>query len=307
MATESDWERIFAFWAQGPGETERNRSDNAVRRIRTAISNSSKLKDREIKVFTQGSYKNRVNVRQDSDVDVGVMLHEIFIDEYPEGKTRADFDISPATYTYRQFKDELGEALVAHFGRASVKRGNKAFNIRQTSYQVEADVVPFFEYRRYWDNGTYRAGVGLRPDRGGQIVNFPERLLEVWPRTPLHYENGVSKNKSTSRRFKRVVRILKKLRNKMEDVGYGSTKGVPGYLLECMAWNIANTHFEGDSWYKRVRVVLYCIKIHTGDDEKCKSWCEVDNIKYLFRRSQPWTRADVHAFIEDARSYIGVN
>lgn len=86
---------------------------------------------------------------------------------------------------------------------ASDKRGNKAFNIRENSYRVEADVVPFFEYRRYWDDGRYQAGVALIPDNDWQrIVSFPERLLDYWPVTPLHYENGVTKNADTARRYK---------------------------------------------------------------------------------------------------------
>ena len=66
--------------------------------------------------------------------------------------------------------------LVAHFGQAAVRRGNKAFTIRENTYQVEADVAPFFEFRRYWEDGTYRAGVALVPDNGRRIENFPERL-----------------------------------------------------------------------------------------------------------------------------------
>jgi len=40
--------------------------------------------------------------------------------------------------------------LVDRFGRAVVKRGNRAFNIRENTYRVEADVVPLFEFRQYW-------------------------------------------------------------------------------------------------------------------------------------------------------------
>ena len=117
--------------------------------------------------------------------------------------------------------------------------GTKAFNIRETSYQVEADVAPFFEFRQYWENGAYRAGVALETDCGVQIQNYPERLIDSWPSTPLHYENGVSKNDFTHRRFKGIVRILKKIRNEMEEAGYSSVWEIPGYLLECMTWKCA--------------------------------------------------------------------
>ena len=154
-----NWESDFGFWAQPPSRTEEQRSDNAIKGIRSAVNGSSKLNQRKIKVFTQGSYRNRVNVRQDSDVDLGVMIYDSFFEEYPEGKTRADFGNIVGDYPYSQFKDELEEALVDRFGRASVKRGNKAFNIRENTYHVEADVVPLFEFRQYWPGGSYRAGV----------------------------------------------------------------------------------------------------------------------------------------------------
>ena len=203
-----DREEIFSTWAQPPAQTEEQRSENAIRSIRNAISYSSRLKERRLKVFTQGSYRNRVNVRKDSDVEVGVMLYEYFLWQVPEGKTPADFGINIVDYSFSQFKDDLEDALVAHFGRAAVKRGNKAFNIRENTYHVEADVVPLFEFRQYWEQGDYRAGVSLLTDKEGRkIENYPERLVDYWPQTPLHYENGNSKNTATTRRYRGLVRI----------------------------------------------------------------------------------------------------
>ena len=301
-----DWERTFRVWAQPPGQTEQQRSENAIRAIRRAIDGSSKLEAHQIKVFAQGSYRNSVTVRQDSDVDVGVMLYDCFLSEYPAGKTNRDFGNCDADYTFSQFRNEIEEALVAHFGRVAVTRGNKAFTIRENSYQVEADVAPFFEFRQYWENGTYRAGVALLPDNGSRIENFPERLLEYWPSTLLHYENGVSKNKATGRLFKGIVRILKNLRNEMDEAGYSVAKSVPGYLLECLTWNVPNSEFDWPTWDACVQSVLLHLWSNTKEDAPCKSWCEVDDIKYLFHPSQPWKRADAHAFINEAWGYVGV-
>ena len=83
-----------------------------------------------------------------------------------------------------RFKNELGAALVDHFDRATVKRGNKAFNIRENTYHVEADVVPLFEFRQYLESRDYRAGVALMTDKGRRIENYQERLVEYWPSTP---------------------------------------------------------------------------------------------------------------------------
>jgi hypothetical protein len=142
------WEITFQAWAQPPGKTEQERCENAEGAIRNAIRASEKLSQRDIRVFTQGSYRNRVNVRQDSDVDIGICCYDVFFSSYPEGTTKETFGNSDSDYRYAVFKNEVEEALVAYFGRDSVERGNKAFDLKENSYRVEADVAPFFEHRR---------------------------------------------------------------------------------------------------------------------------------------------------------------
>ncbi len=301
-----EWENTFGHWAKPPGKTEEERSENAIKAIRNAIAKSDKLNRRSIKVFVQGSYRNRVNVRKESDVDLGVLCDESFIPFYPEGTTKETFGNVSAGYTYTRFKDELEEALVDYFGRGSVYRGNKAIDIKENSYHVDADVAPFFEYRRYWTDGSYRCGVALIPDRGGRVHNYPERLLESWPHTPLHYENGVSKNTETGRSYKGVVRIMKSLRNEMEESGEAAAKPIPGFLLECMVWNAPNTCFSHDTWDGDIQAVFQYLWSNTKDDESCKNWHEVNDIKYLFHATQKWTRAQAHAFVDSAWDYVGV-
>jgi hypothetical protein len=304
---KKNWEDTFSFWSQSPSKTEQERCERVISAIRAAVFQSPKLQARKILVFTQGSFRNRVNVRQDSDVDVGVMLYDYFLSQYPEGKTKADFDNSDANYPFSQFKNELEDALVDYFGRATVTRGNKAFDIKAKTAQVEADVVPLFEFRRYWDYGSYRAGVALITDTNSRrIENYPERLVDHWPPTPLHYENGVSKNDVTSRRFKGMVRILKKIRIELENEGNALAGTIPGYLLECLVWNSPDCCFHSNTWEDRVQSVLRFLWQNTKEEKLCKSWCEVDAIKYLFHNTQPWTREQAHAFINVSWDYIGV-
>ncbi|SDX06954.1 hypothetical protein [Nitrosomonas communis] len=79
-----DWESVFSTWGQSPSATEQQRAENAERQIREAIRASDKLKNRNIRVFTQGSYRNRVNVRKDSDVDIGVLCFDTYFPDYPD-------------------------------------------------------------------------------------------------------------------------------------------------------------------------------------------------------------------------------
>src|ERR1035438_5732216 len=77
-----DWETTFNSWAAAPSETERTKCGNAERAVRKAIDGSKKLSSKTIEVFVQGSYANRTNVRQDSDVDICVLCKDTFFPDY---------------------------------------------------------------------------------------------------------------------------------------------------------------------------------------------------------------------------------
>ncbi len=294
-----DWESVFTTWSQGPRKTEQERAENAERQIRKAIQASEKLKNRNIKVFTQGSYRNRVNVRQDSDVDVGVLCFDTYFPEHPDDNVKMELAKSfiPATYEYTTFKNELEEALVARFGREAVTRGSKAFDIKVNTYRVESDVAAFFEHRRYVTSTYHHSGVEMIPDdyKPPSVKNWPEQ----------HYQNGVSKNGATTRRYKRVVRILKKLSNEMSEEGIKSAKDTPSFLIECLVFNASNKCFEYTAYKAIVRAVLAELFNNTLSDENCSEWGEVSELKYLFTGSQQWTRQSAHQFLNDAWNYIG--
>jgi hypothetical protein len=300
----SYWEERFRSWASPPGQSEEDRIENAVSAIRKALDADDKLA-RITKVYVQGSYRNRVNVRQESDVDIGVLYTGGgFYDEYPEGLSRASFRIPDHPYSYGQFKDDVAKALANRFGTNGVHRGSKAFDIHPNSYRVDADVVPVFEHRRYKADGSYYSGVQLFPDTGGKIVNWPERLLDGWPTQ--HYEEAVAKNDATKRTFKGVVRIVKKLRLVMEEAGHQSAKGIPGFLIECMVWNVPDDRFFHPTWDEVVTRVIRNIWTNTKTAQDCNAWKEVSGWKWLFRGEPDSKRAAAYTFIDEAWSYIGV-
>lgn len=290
-----NWEEKFKRWAAPPGKTEEERCSNAEKAISNAINASNKLNHRNIRIFTQGSYRNNTNVRADSDVDVGILCFDTFLYEFPEGYTRESFGITPATYHYEQFKNEVGEALVSYFDSGAVSKGNKAFDVNETSYHVEADVAAFFEHRRYSTDGKYLSGVELRPDNGGKVINWPEQ----------HYQNGVEKNKATSRAYKSLVRILKSLCNEMSEQNIQQAKEVCGFLIECLVWNVPNSNFSHSDWTGDIRACLAHIFNNTKEKEKCKDWGEISELKYLFSGGQKWTRQQAFLFIDKAWDHIG--
>lgn len=289
-------EANLTYWAAAPGQTEQARCDNAVTAVKKAINASPALNRRNIRVFAQGSYCNRTNVPRDSDVDICVLCTDTFHYDLPTGKQSANFGIEPASYTYPTFKNEVGVALRAYFGAASVNRGKKAYNIRENSYRVDADAVPCFEYRQYWDSGGHRDGVCFFPDGENQrIENYPEQ----------NYQNGVAKNDRTGKKFKDVVRILKTIRYNLKDDRVAIADKVPSFLVESLVWNVPDSDFNKYTHADRVRAVLYHIYNHTRPNDDCSKWTEVNDVKYLFYWTQPWTAAQANEFVVAVWNYIG--
>lgn len=291
------WEHKFREWAKPPGKTEEERCENAVRSIKNALAASAKLKGRGYSVLLQGSYRNNTNVSGESDVDIGVVCSESQFSTYPEGMNRDSFGLSPASYHYTDFKNDVGAALVSYFGSGAVSRGNKAFDVKETSYHVEADVAPFFEHHRYDKNGSSDEGVELRPD------NNPAQRVINWPQQ--HYINGVAKNQATHMRFKAMVRVLKSLRNEMLEAKLVAAEPAIGFLIECLVWNVPNSHFGNARYEDDLRSILAFLFVATSTDDKCGEWGEVSELKYLFRGGQKWTRAQANAFILAAWQFVG--
>lgn len=291
----------FTSWSQGPSTTEASKCENAENVICRAIEADPELQKLNITVFAQGSYRSRTNVRKNSDVDICVKYNGSFFPEYPPGTTNETFGNVDGKLPFSDFKNMLQVALENRFGKTSVTRGSKAFDVHANSYRIDADVVPTFEHRRYTGNknpdGThhFHPGVAFKPDNGELIKNWPQQI----------YDNGVARNTATGRKYKRAIRILKRLRDQMQSERITAATGISSFLIECLVWNADIDAFSKDSYTAIVRHVLANLWNRTRKDEDCKEWGEVNELKYLFRPSQPWTRQGANTFLQAAWDYIG--
>lgn len=302
MTNQSEWEERFRTWSKPPSETEQERLDNAEKMIRNAIHNDLFLSKVNIDIFAQGSYKHNTNVKLDSDVDICICYLDTFYYDLPDGSMNnpKEFGIDDSSYTLAKFKNSVENALVKKFGRNAVKRGNKAFDLHETSYRVSADAVPCFEHRRYTGEffdgvAQYLSGTELRPDSGGRIINWPKQ----------NYGNGVEKNKQTGNRYKYLVRILKRMRNELQEKKVVAANNIASFLIESLVWNVPNEGFASTSYIDNVRYILAHTANETRNNETCSEWGEVNELKYLFRSSQPWTREQANKFLNSAWSHIG--
>jgi hypothetical protein len=303
MLQGTDWEERFRSWAGRASDTEDEKRDRTENAIREAVEDSFYLDRRQVRVFAKGSYKNNTNVRLDSDVDVAVEFQGMFYwtaTNDAAGMSGADLGIIPysGTYPTERFKDDVECALVNQFGRSAVDRGDKAIHVREDSRSLAADVVPCFTHHRYhgvdyYGVPLYHRGIQIHPDSGGSIENWPEQ----------NYECGVEKNNVTRRRYKRVVRILKRLENEM--VEKGIVGEVPSFLIECLVFNVPNNRFQYDTYEDDVRYVLAHLFIETMNGGGSEKWVEINGLKWLFSSTQKWTKAQAHNFSSEAWDYVG--
>ncbi len=296
------WEDTFKSWTQPLSETEDSKCENAEKMIRGAIDEDPKLSSMDIAVFTQGSYRANTNVRQESDVDICVCLKSTFFydfDTHSIQESPIDYGIYPSSTEFSDFKNWVENALVRKFGRSEVSRGNKAFDVHANTYRVDADIVPAFEHRRYTgrynDVPHFHEGIEFKTDTGIRIINWPDQT----------HENGVNKNNLTSKRYKSIVRILKRLKCEMEVEKIPQATNIGSFLISSLVWNVPNEQFGYATLESDVRNILAHTFNNTLNDEDCKEWGEVNELKYLFNPQQGWTRQQAHNFLSAAWDYLG--
>lgn len=292
-------EETLKTWTMPLSKTEEERVENTVRMIKNAVASYYKLSGCTVEVFPQGSYANNTNVRNNSDVDICIMLTSTFFCEYVEGKTDKDYGYSSGSITYENYKLYIIEALKQKFGAGTVAVGNKCININANSYHVNADVVPVFQYRDFkiiksLNPNNYIEGVKYFAKDGTTVINYPKD----------HIENGKRKNNETNYAYKKLVRIMKHIRNDMVDNNKIDGDKISSFLIECLVWNVPNNIIVGSrTWVETIQnVIVYlwsAIK-----NEKHKDWGEVSERLYLFHNSRKWTESEVKDFLLKMYDYL---
>lgn len=203
-----------------------------------SISMRSLLSSERVTIFLQGSYANNTCVRGDSDVDIAIVREDST--EYTYG---ALFKTSKSKrIEAKVFKDIVERALKHYFTSSSVQRENKSILVKGNTYRKQSDVVPCMSTKHALNEySAYdKYGIVIYADDGDVIYNFPKH----------HIENGKNKNKNTNFYYKKMVRIIKKMRHLMSDEGYDSADKVSSFGLESLLWNIPNEIFTQYITYK---------------------------------------------------------
>src|SRR5438309_11871699 len=102
-----------------------------------------------------------------------------------------------------------------------------------------------------------------RSDPNKRIINWHKQ----------HYGSGIRRNEETKHRFKRVTRILKRLRNEMREQGDSIQRAAadapPSFLLECLVYSAPDECFTNDeTYYDDVRSVIRSMWNKTKVDQE---------------------------------------
>jgi hypothetical protein len=291
---ERDWESWLQSAARPASATEEAKRDRTEQRIREAIRASTEIPS-SVRIYVKGSYRTNTNVRQDADVDVCVEWTDFFkVSTW--GKTAGmgpvELRYTPSTnpMTPAEFRARVERALVRRFGAASVDTGgDKAIDVAADSSTLDADVVPCFEMHRYDTPDSHVVGQRLYPKSGGHVDNFPQQ----------NYDNGVAKNTLTHRRYKQVVRCIKRLEAELFEEGR-IPKEYPGYLIECLVYNVPNSKFGNSSLYADLRAVFDYLWDTTSSEQEADKLQEVNELLMLFRGRPDRIPKNAHAFIATA-------
>ncbi|KYF65102.1 nucleotidyltransferase domain-containing protein [Sorangium cellulosum] len=301
-----NWDQTLKDWAETINATDEERGRSAREAIQQAIRGAPKLEHKGIDVFVTGSYRNNTNTRADSDIDMAVVLRDIAFYEFPaEGLvTREMLGIRTSDYSFDAFRGDVEAALRVQFGTSNVTAGNKAFDVRASGARLDADVAVFLKHRRYTGKKTatgaweYVEGVELRPRDAPaeRIINWPEQ----------HYERGIAKNDATNRRFKRMVRILKRLRADMAVQGDTEQQSAAGqvrpFVLECLVHNAPDACFnlEEGGYLKDTEAVLSWLLRATQPRGTGHKLMEVSGLQPLFDGPARRTPQQAYAFLKTA-------
>ena len=315
-------EEQLKSYAKPLSKTEIVRCENAINMLSTALENigytqvqqlqleardtysykTELIKDEmKIKLLVQGSYANNTNVKTESDVDVAVIQEDVFNSSYKKGRDYSDYGFVKSSYSFEDFKRDIYEALVKSYGSEQVEWKSKCLLVHGNSYRVDADSVPSRRYRDYTaderiSRDNFIPGIYFLSDEGEKIINYPEQ----------HIKNGRDKNVDTNLYYKKIVRIIKKMRSLMKDKGIPSSYKVNSFKIESLLWNIPDAIYklEGKENYaeKLKGIMVYLL---SEGIKNLGSYKEVNAIKPLCIDSEE--KNNLREFIRDLYIFLYEN
>jgi hypothetical protein len=276
------------------------------------LAGNTWLRSEGVEISAQGSYFNNTNVRLESDMDLRAVHPLIKIDylndvivKYAEQVHRIPQSGRYFTDVVVEMRQQIARSLVEKFGAANVDAsGNKAIRLKKLpGSRSDVDIVPMFKYYwvswnnvagQFWQN----VGVTVLGKDGTWIHNFPD----------YHNANGIAKRARTTHRFKRYVRVFKRLRDELVREGKLAPGRVPSFLIECLTYAVEDGYFlvEADDRYDRAYRILERMWDLLDNAAWVSTATEINGVKFLFHATQPWAVDGAKGFVALAPAQLRI-
>jgi len=309
--SRSSWNDRLTHWERPASDSEEVQIERAASMVRFAVAENAWLRNEGVEVSAQGSYFNNTNVRLESDMDLRavhplvriVYANDVVVKfaEKAHGIRQSGRFFSDVAADMRR---EITASLTQKFGATNVDAGNKAIRLKKLpGSRADVDMVPAFKYIwMWWDHPAlqYRQanGITILGKDDTWIYNFPAQ----------HYANGVNKRARTAYRFKRYVRIFKRLRDELVRERKLAPGRVPSFLVECLTYAVEDQYFlvETDDRYDRANRILRRMRDLLDSPPWTSTATEINGIKFLFHITQPWTVDDAKGFVALALAQLRI-
>ncbi len=276
--TRQSWNERLEHWERPASDSEEATIERAAKMVRDVLVRNAWLSGEGVQIEPQGSYYNNTNVRQESDIDLRATHPGIYIKYGLTVVPEYAFQALSYSWTGRGFADllahmrrEIVYELAREFGAMNLDTsGKKAIKVKDApGTRAAVDVVPCFRLhyviwdanaRRYWTIPW--------------TFSYPDQ----------HHRRGIDKRANTQLRFKKIVRMLKRLRDELVASAALTPNEVPSFLVESLVYGVEDVFFtvEQDDRSDRLLRIVQRIWSQVYDQQCANAALEINGINPLF-------------------------
>lgn len=228
-----------------------------------------------VDVYLQGSYANKTNVIDNSDIDVIVELKNI-------ATNQDNFNSYESYKTLIGFRDDIYKAINNKNGFIFYK-SDKTIKYKGNGVNfVSVDIIPCIGYKR---TKSKNKGIVLLDNKENRaIINYPKK----------HIGNGNKKSGRTGGNYKEAIRMFKNAKNYLIK-SRKMNKGIASsYFIECLLYNVPDKYYKGSPFDVFYGVLYY---LYTNIDKMENKPCQNGIIDLFGNGYTQWN-------IEDAKHFI---
>ncbi len=286
--TRQSWNERLEHWERPASDSEEAMIERAARMVRNVMSRNVWSIGERIQIEPQGSYYNNTNVRRESDIDLRATHPDILIQYAPNVVPQAAYYVLGYGSSGKAFVDtaarlrrEVADELGREFGILNIDAsGKKAIKVKAVpGSRPPVDVVPCFRLHYvFWNTNAQQYGTV----QGIAILDRDLNWTSSYP--DQHHARGIDKRARTQLRFKKIVRMLKRLRDELIQTSALGPKEVPSFLIESLVHGVEDQYFlvEQDDRYDRLLRIVRRMGAQVHDQACYNAALEINGINSLF-------------------------